>query len=109
MQRRKPLTNRQVIDLIDRRCSFFLTGVGSGEVCEKLLEVDAVVAKGVRADVALITKVFEELLDELLHKKSGSRSSRPERFDLIVAVRLLLRPAAGPVSYHSSDGPGLGA
>jgi hypothetical protein len=37
-------------------------------VCEKLLEIDAVVAKGVRAYVAFITQVFEELLDELLHK-----------------------------------------
>ena len=34
---------------------------------EKLLEIDAVVAKSVRAYVALITQVFEELLDELLH------------------------------------------
>ena len=68
MQRRKPLANRQVIDLFDRGCRSFLTGFGSDEVCEKLLEIDAVVAKGVRAYVALITQVFEELLDELLHK-----------------------------------------
>src|SRR6185503_12380971 len=82
MQRRKPLANRQVIDLFDRRRRSFLIRFRSGEVGEKLLEIDAVVAKGVRTYVALITQVFEELLDKLLHKKSGGGAAGRSRFDL---------------------------
>jgi len=78
-------------------------------VGEKLLEIDAVVAKGVRAYVALITQVFEELLDKLLHKKSGGGAAGRSRFDLSLVGLLHLPAAAAPVIYHSAEGPGLGA
>src|SRR5688572_6850945 len=69
MKRSKPFAYGQMIDLVNRRSSsLFVWCVVSREVLKKLFEVDSIVTKSVRADVAFVLQMFEELVEEILHR-----------------------------------------
>jgi len=67
MKTRQPFTNSQVIDLVNvgfiSLAGLFVSG---REKLEELLQVTLVITQSVRADVALVTQVIEELSAKLI-------------------------------------------
>src|SRR6516162_4509692 len=77
MQLRQPLANRDVIDLFQRRL-ISLSGlrISQRQVVQELLQVGRVIAQRVRADVALVAQVFQELSKELIERRHDASSLR---------------------------------
>lgn len=76
VEHREPLANCEVIDFSDVRCGAFLSFrlfVRWVQMIKKLLKVTFVVPQSVRAHVAFITQVIEELRAKLIeHRIRGA-------------------------------------
>src|SRR5215813_12595929 len=67
MKARQPFTNRQMINLTDRRLgSLLFVFFFRRQVIEELLQVTLVIAQRVHAHVTLVTKMVEELSKQLI-------------------------------------------
>src|SRR6266853_869238 len=91
MKSREPLANRQVIDLPDvRLVSFSLVRVCGRQIIKELQEVAFVIAQGVRAHVALVAQVVEELSEKLIDHADTSRNAiRCDRPDKMLPEQIL--------------------
>src|ERR1041384_8455271 len=65
VRRRQPLTNCQMIDLGERRLVSLSVLISRSQVIEELAQVAFVIPQRVRADVALVAQVIEELREKI--------------------------------------------
>src|SRR5258706_2105584 len=74
MERCEPLSNRQMVDLPDVRfLSLAAVWIRGRQIIEELKQVALVIAQGVRAHVALVAQMVEELCEMLIDHAGTSR------------------------------------